>query len=584
MATMIKGKACDAEQSITLMQARLAQIGIEIEVVSWRNPVPGVYSVHIRDKACHALFSNGKGSNEAACLASALGEFFERLSCHYFFADYYLGQDISASDYVHYPDERWFVIEDEQWPDDLLSPELIAYFDPDGTLDPSQLFDLNSGAGERGICALPFRDEQQNLIYIPVNILGNSFVSNGMAAGNTMDEAIVQALSEICERYVKQQVITQSICLPLIAEQTMIPFVTTYQAISAIRDAGYGLRVMDASLGGKWPVVAVALTVPSTGAVLTSFGAHPCFEVALERTVTELLQGRALGDIAALTPPTFDQEALMATENIEMHFIDSTGDVPYALFSACPDYPLSLWDMSGSIADTAQQLKDRITAAGYTIYLAQYTQLGVPVCRICIPGMSDIYPVEDLAWENNNEGAVLRSKLLSLPQLSPNVWRQLLVELDAGGYPEDLPVAGWLGLLADKDSLWSTLRLAELKLMLLLALQDPTANEALGRSLPLIHCPERRRHYYCVQALLTIRWDENHQYDHYITGLQQLYGEKTVDEAMAVVTAKAVFYGLSHSDLTLSQFTTHQKLLTAYHKIRAAERLSLPLNKINPPA
>ena len=101
--TFIKGKDRDLETSITTMQAKLKAFGFDVEEASWLNPVSHVYSVHIRDKSCPLMFTNGKGSSAKACLASALGEYFERLSCNYFFADFYLGEQHSQAPFVHYP-------------------------------------------------------------------------------------------------------------------------------------------------------------------------------------------------------------------------------------------------------------------------------------------------------------------------------------------------------------------------------------------------------------------------------------------------------------------------------------------------
>ena len=137
--TLIKGKDKDLESSIAAMHDQLVTLGFAIEEVSWLNPVEGVYSVHIRDKRCHALFTNGKGSSKKACLASALGEFFERLSCNYFFADYYLGEAISKHAFVHYPNERWFDVMPNQRPEGLMNDHLWAYFDPEENLDPTNL-------------------------------------------------------------------------------------------------------------------------------------------------------------------------------------------------------------------------------------------------------------------------------------------------------------------------------------------------------------------------------------------------------------------------------------------------------------
>ena len=90
--TFIPGKDAALEDSIAKFQQKLTALGFNIEEASWLNPVPNVWSVHIRDKDCPQCFSNGKGASKKAALASALGEYFERLSTNYFFADFYLGQ------------------------------------------------------------------------------------------------------------------------------------------------------------------------------------------------------------------------------------------------------------------------------------------------------------------------------------------------------------------------------------------------------------------------------------------------------------------------------------------------------------
>ena len=66
--TFIKGKDSDLETSIATMQAKLKSFGFDIEEASWLNPVSNVYSVHIRDKTCPLMFTNGKGSSEKPVL------------------------------------------------------------------------------------------------------------------------------------------------------------------------------------------------------------------------------------------------------------------------------------------------------------------------------------------------------------------------------------------------------------------------------------------------------------------------------------------------------------------------------------
>ena len=67
--TFILGKDAALEDSIEKMQAQLKALGFDIEEASWLNPVPNVWSVHIRDKSCNTCFTNGKGSTKKAALA-----------------------------------------------------------------------------------------------------------------------------------------------------------------------------------------------------------------------------------------------------------------------------------------------------------------------------------------------------------------------------------------------------------------------------------------------------------------------------------------------------------------------------------
>lgn len=93
--TFIPGKDAALEDSISRFQTKLQDLGFNIEEASWLNPVPHVWSVHIRDRDCPLCFTNGKGASKKAALASALGEYFERLSTNYFFADFWLGNSIA---------------------------------------------------------------------------------------------------------------------------------------------------------------------------------------------------------------------------------------------------------------------------------------------------------------------------------------------------------------------------------------------------------------------------------------------------------------------------------------------------------
>ena len=128
-----------------------------------------------------------------------------------------------------------------------------------------------------------------------------------MSAGNTLKEARTQALSEIFERHIKFRIIAEGLCLPDVPEAVIDRYPHIAAGIRGLREAGFGILVKDASLGGQYPVMNVTLLHPDDQGCFASFGAHPRFEVALERALTELLQGRALDSLAGFPAPGFDR-------------------------------------------------------------------------------------------------------------------------------------------------------------------------------------------------------------------------------------------------------------------------------------
>ena len=467
----IPGKDAPLEATIQTLQARLQALGFHIEEKSWLNPVEGIWSVHIRDRDCPVLFTNGKGATRLACLASALGEFFERLSTNYFWTHYYLGPDIADHDFVHYPQERWFDLPDDGvWPAGLLNTELHAFYNPEGNIDARNLVEFNSGNEDRGICTIPYvRQRDGSTAYIPVNIIGNLYVSNGMSAGNTAAEARTQALSEVFERYIKGKIISEGICLPDVPESVINRYPRIAAGIAALRAAGFGILVKDASLGGQYPVMNVTLLHPEDQGCFASFGAHPRFEVALERALTELLQGRALDTLKGFPPPTFDLEEAASATNIEIHFVDSSGVIHWDFLSEIPDHVFVDWNFASSTAQDYEWSVNKIHSDGFDIYISDFEHLGVYGCRILVPGMSEIYPVDDLDFENNSIANPMREAILNLTDLDDEECADLLASLNESSLADQRPVAAVIGMVADAGSFWADLRVGELKTLLALA-------------------------------------------------------------------------------------------------------------------
>jgi len=573
--SFITGKDASLESSIQSMQAKLAALGFHIEERSWLNPVANAWSVHIRDRDCPLLFTNGKGASEKAARASALGEFFERLGCNYFWSHYYLGGTLAERAYVHYPQEQWFPMPDgDVWPEGLLDADLRAFYNPDDAVPASALVDRNSGNAARGICALPYQRQRDGAtLWFPVNLIGNLYVSNGMSAGNTPAEARVQALSEIFERHVKFRIIGEGLCLPDVPEAVIARYPKIEAGIRDLRAAGFGILVKDASLGGQYPVMNVTLLNPHDQGCFSSFGAHPDFEVALERALTELLQGRALDALGDFPEPGFDLDEIADAQNLEIHFVDSSGIISWEFLRATPDFDFADWNFGGSTEQEFTWLCDAIHGDERDVYIADFDHLGVYACRILVPGMSEIYPLDDLEWNNNSVGNQLHQAILHLPQLDDGEIRDLLDTLNELGLDDQRPVAALIGLAADAGSLWQDLRVGELKALLALAIQDvDAAREGCQwvRHFEQLN-PARRLVYRCIETLLEMANAKN-----YSDSLLSLYGADTLETAQAMLRGERRFFGLQAPGLDLAGCEMHQRLLAAYRKLQFNEAMALP--------
>ena len=571
--TYIEGKDLALEETIANMTSMLAKLGMKIEIASWRNIVPHVWSLHIRDAASPMCFTNGKGASKEAALASALGEFIERLSCNFFYNDQFFGDDIAASEFVHYPNEKWFALSaDDSLPAGLLDDYCLSIYNPDDELLGSHLIDTNSGRADRGICTLPFeRRSDGETVYFPSNLIENLYLSNGMSAGNTLAEAQVQCLSEIFERAIKRQIIEQEITLPDAPAEILARYPRIVDGIAALEAQGFPVLVKDASLGGQFPVACVTLMNPRTGGVFASFGAHPSMAVAIERSLTELLQGRSFEGLNDLPPPTFNSQEVSEPNNFVEHFIDSSGVVSWRFFSASADYEFVDWDFSGTNQHEADALFGILEAMDYDVYMAVHTSLGAPVCRILVPGFSEIYGVEDLVWDNTNVALQYREDILNLHRLSDAQLTDLVERLEQSQLDQYMDIITLIGIEFDENTVWGQLTILELKTLIYLALgRHEEALEGVETFLQYNDNTVARQLFYrAMQAVLEIALDDELELEDYQHNLTRMFGETVMAEVIGSVNGSARFAGLTPTNIQLEGLDKHLRLLDSYKKLHA---------------
>ena len=457
-----------------------------------------------------------------------------------------------------------------------MDEKCLQLYNSEDELRASHLIDTNSGLIERGICALPFtRSSDQKIVYFPSNLIENLFVSNGMSAGNNLDEAKVQCLSEIFERAIKRQIIEQEIILPDVPKDILAKYPGILAGIEELENKGFSILVKDASLGGEFPVMCVTLMNPKTGGVLASFGAHPSFEVALERSLTELLQGRSFEGLNDMPPPTFNSHALTEPGNFVEHFIDSTGVISWKFFSAKNDYEFCEWDFSGTTEEENERLMSILAGLGKEVYVATYDNFGAAACRILVPDYSEVYPTEDLIWDNTNKALMFREDILNIHSLTDEELADLLDRFEETQLDHYTVIADLIGIGFDKNTVWGKLDIGELKILIYLILEQyEEANEIVSDFLSFNdNTVERVLFYQALSTVLEITINDELNIDDYVPNLNRMYGPEVMSNALGSVTGEVRFFGLVKTSMKLEGLDKHLKLIESYKKLHKARAL-----------
>ncbi len=576
--TYILGKDKPLEETIANMSAILAGLGMKIEIASWRNIVPNVWSLHIRDAQSPMCFTNGKGSTKESALASALGEFIERLNCNFFYNDQFWGEDIANAEFVHYPDEKWFQPgPNGELPKEILDEYTLEIYNPEDELLGTHLYDTNSGNTARGICSLPFvRQSDGETVYFPSNLIENLYLSNGMSAGNTLAEAQVQCLSEIFERAVKREILQGELTLPDVPEEVLAKYPGIVAGIKGLEEQGFPVLVKDASLGGQFPVMCVTLMNPRTGGVFASFGAHPKLEVALERSLTELLQGRSFEGLNDLPKPTFSSNAVTEPNNYVEHFIDSSGVVSWHFFSSNSDYEFVEWDFSSegknSNEEEAATLFSILEELGKESYMAVYQHLGATACRILVPDYSEVYLVEDLVWDNTNKALLFREDILNIHRLDEEQLEALVERLEEVEVDDYTEIKTLIGIEFDENTEWGQLTILELKLLIYIALQQfEEAKELVETFLQYnTNTVERGLFYQCMNVVLEVELDDELDLNDFELNFRRMFGDERMDAVIGSMDGSIRFYGLTETNMQLEGLDRHLRLIDSYKKLHAA--------------
>jgi ribosomal protein S12 methylthiotransferase accessory factor len=207
--------------------------------------------------------------------------------------------------------------------------------------------------------------------------------SNGCAAGNTIEEAILQAFLELVERDAVAIWWYNEIERPFV---DLASFSNPYsqKTITDCERAGHSLRVLDLTTDLGIPVfVAVVQAAGSTRhRLLLGFGAHLDADIAIARALTELNQWRCgveLGDAGS----SFSDEREGVGEFLQRR--------PSLAVRGRNDFVKADYD---DIRNAVRSCVDRAARLGLETLVLDQTRedISLPVVRVIVPGLRHFWP------------------------------------------------------------------------------------------------------------------------------------------------------------------------------------------------
>ena len=193
-------------------------------------------------------------------------------------------------------------------------------------------------------------------------------------------------------------------------------------------------------------------------------------------------------------------------------------------------------------------------------------------CRILVPGYSEIYPIDDLIWDNTNKALLFRADILNLFQLNDEELSDLFERLENNELDEYSDIATLIGIEFDENTPWGQLTVLELKLLIQLALHRFDQAQYLVSAFLQYNdnTVDRRLFYQAVSAVLEILLDDDLVLDDYTVNLRRMFGDERMDAVLGSVDGTVKFHGLTPTSVAFEGLERHHRLLDSYKKLHAA--------------
>ncbi len=383
------------EETVENIRSILADLGIEMTERHNRSGLENCHSYHISAVDSSALCSNGKGVTEEFSKASAYGEFIERLQCGLFFYKYQsLYTDPAMNLQTYAPDGKYMtmaeLVENGEWMD-----WLIAEYGNGLTREKlAQQCKMYACTTEDRILTVPFYSIfEDKYVYLPAGFIEQMYSANGCCAGNTKEEALVHAFSEIMERRCDISVLLSGESVPIIPDEVLHSFPTVSKILKKLEEEKiYDVTVFDYSGGCGFPVVATRIINKKAHTYLVCAGADPVLELAIQRTLTEIFQGRNIVDFRSAHNGRILKNIADFPQAHNVLNLLETGNGLYAL-----DYFVDGEKSDAAFPDNSnltnkellKKMLSMFRSFGKPVYVRNNAFLEFPCFKVIVPGFSE---------------------------------------------------------------------------------------------------------------------------------------------------------------------------------------------------
>lgn len=227
---------------------------------------------------------------------------------------------------------------------------------------------------------LPFEDERYGRWH-----------SNGCAAGNTIEEAILQGLFELIERdavaiWWYNRLVRPEYDLSQINPENLARLNET---LSPKDKAGHEFWVLDLTMDVGVPVMAAIGKDRLTGGFVMGFGCHLRADIAAQRALTELCQ---LIPIRNQNGAPFDFDAMEEGDYLYPNVHTTINTKTNTKINAPSCQPLSTQGLD--IQQDVMALVDRLDLLGLETLVLNYSRAQIPLktVKVFVPGLCHIWP------------------------------------------------------------------------------------------------------------------------------------------------------------------------------------------------